>query len=81
MPILKLEGCVRKPSPRAAHSQALSDSSFFANLTADLGALVSSASLYGVEGTWPMPMVQYLYMFRNLSGYGYSGPLLSAFVK
>ncbi|KXZ47558.1 hypothetical protein GPECTOR_34g717 [Gonium pectorale] len=55
-------------------------SGLFSNVTADLMANVG-LSLYGLSGTWPMPMVQYVYLYRNLSGYGYSGPLLRALVE
>ncbi|GIL78289.1 hypothetical protein Vretimale_7646 [Volvox reticuliferus] len=59
---------------------AQSNEAVFNDVSANLEAVVKSA-LYGIPGTWPMPMVQYIYMFRNLSGYGYSGPLLRAFVE
>ncbi|GLI63272.1 hypothetical protein VaNZ11_006177 [Volvox africanus] len=57
-----------------------SNAGIFSNVNVDLANVVKS-ELYGIPGTWPMPMVQYIYMFRNLSGYGYSGPLLRAFIE
>ncbi|KAG2495398.1 hypothetical protein HYH03_006348 [Edaphochlamys debaryana] len=51
-----------------------------ASLTADVSTALGSCP-YGVAGTWPMPMIQWLFVFRNLAGYGYSGPLLRAYVE
>ncbi len=56
--------------------------SLFNDSTANLAASLSGANgLYGQSGSWPMPIVQYLLMYRNLAGYGYSGPLLRAFAE
>ncbi|EFJ42688.1 hypothetical protein VOLCADRAFT_107090, partial [Volvox carteri f. nagariensis] len=72
MPLAALSG-------DAAQARA-QNAAIFSNASGDV-ASVLGLSLYGQNDTWPMPMVQYLYMFRNLSGYGYSGPLLRAFVE
>ncbi|KAG2428357.1 hypothetical protein HXX76_010502 [Chlamydomonas incerta] len=60
----------------------------YADATADLAAALAAApnggGLYGQSGgngSWPMPVVQYMLMYRNLSMYGYSGPLLRAFAE
>ncbi|PNH05193.1 Phosphate-binding protein PstS [Tetrabaena socialis] len=52
----------------------------FTNATVDVSKAVG-LSLYGQAGAWPIPIVQYLLMYRNLTGYGYSGPLLRAFAE
>ncbi|KAG2453277.1 hypothetical protein HYH02_002600 [Chlamydomonas schloesseri] len=59
----------------------------FSDATADVMAALTSGGgggLYGQSGyagSWPLPMVQYMLMYRNLAGYGYSGPLLRAFAE
>jgi ABC-type phosphate transport system substrate-binding protein len=53
----------------------------FSSATADVDAQLSGMQLYGQPGAWPMPIIEYLFVYRNLTGYGLSGPLLRAFTE
>ena len=78
----------RPPPPPPPTPQArTTNPTLFTDATADLAAALSAGSngggLYGqtANGSWPMPIVQYMLTYRNLTGYGYSGPLLRALAE
>lgn len=70
----------RTPPPPGAPQARAGNGQLFSNVTANLWNDLGLA-LYNQAGVWPIPMVQYIYMYRSLELYTYSGPLLRAFAE